>query len=313
MDFQGFRRDESTKQRRISRIFQFLLTLVVVGSVLEFGAQIAFSQVNATLHWTPGTNSATGFRVYSGAASGAYTQVRDAGAQTQLTVSNLASGVSYYFAVAGYQSNGLESPFSNETQYLASTNPPPVVILTSPTDGSSFFAPTNLTLSANVTANSHNITKVQFFNYNTLLGESVSAPYSFTWTNVGAGDYQISAQVIYDGGTAALSPSANISITGVLQRPPSGYIFTADSGVLSAPFSISSGAVSQNVHTGVTNGGRAIYTFGVASNGNYILSASINATSARSNSFYVNVDGEPVDPAMIWTIPVTSGFENRTV
>jgi hypothetical protein len=38
----------------------------------------------------------------------------------------------------------------------------------------------------------------------------------------------------------------------------------------------------------------------------------LNAPSDGENSLYVNVDGEPADPFMIWDIPVTSGFTNLT-
>ena len=56
---------------------------------------------------------------------------------------------------------------------------PPMIALTSPTGGATYTAPTNINLAASVTANSHSITKVQFYDGATLLGEH-SLP-SFTW------------------------------------------------------------------------------------------------------------------------------------
>ena len=58
--------------------------------------------------------------------------------------------------------------------------------------------------------------------------------------------------------------------------------------------------------------GRASYTFSVNSAGNYVIQVDINAPGDASNSLYVNIDGEPTDPTMIWDIPPTSGFEQRT-
>jgi hypothetical protein len=44
-----------------------------------------------------------------------------------------------------------------------------------------------------------------------------------------------------------------------------------------------------------------------------MISTVVNAPSESANSFYVNIDGEPTDPTMIWDIPVTTGFTNRLV
>ena len=56
----------------------------------------------------------------------------------------------------------------------------PTIALTAPVNGASYAAPASISLAATVTANGHTITKVQFFNGATLLGEDTSAPYSFS-------------------------------------------------------------------------------------------------------------------------------------
>ena len=58
-----------------------------------------------------------------------------------------------------------------------------------------------INLSAGVTANGHTITKVQFYNGSALLGEDSATPYAFTWTNVSAGSYNLSATAVYDTGS----------------------------------------------------------------------------------------------------------------
>ena len=71
-----------------------------------------------TLAWDPNSaGAAVGYRLYQGAASRNYTSSIDAGAKTSLTVSNLAAGVPYFFAVTAYNSNRLESDFSAEVSY----------------------------------------------------------------------------------------------------------------------------------------------------------------------------------------------------
>jgi hypothetical protein len=57
-----------------------------------------------------------GYKLYYGTASEAYTQVIDVGKNTQVTVSNLSQGVTYFFAVTAYNLQGAESDYSNEIQ-----------------------------------------------------------------------------------------------------------------------------------------------------------------------------------------------------
>ena len=52
-----------------------------------------------------------------GITNGTYTQVTDVQTATTYTVQNLTSGTTYYFAVTAYDSNGLQSPYSNQVSY----------------------------------------------------------------------------------------------------------------------------------------------------------------------------------------------------
>ena len=74
---------------------------------------------------------------------------------------------------------------------------------------------------------------------------------------------------------------------------------------------IQGNAISQLTTTlDPSEGGRALYTFNVATSGDYQLSALVNCPDEGSNSLFVNIDAEP-SSAMVWNIPVTSGPENR--
>lgn len=76
----------------------------------------------ATLTWTaPTTNTngsaltdLAGYKVHYGTASGSYTNSIDAGNATAYTISNLAEGYTYYFAVTAYNASGGESSYSAE-------------------------------------------------------------------------------------------------------------------------------------------------------------------------------------------------------
>jgi hypothetical protein len=94
------------------------------------------------------------------------------------------------------------------------TNPPPGVVLTSPTNGAAYSAPASINLAATVTANGHSITRVQFYDGAALLGESASVPYSLTWSGVGPGSYSFNAVVVYDAGSTAASAPVTASVTG---------------------------------------------------------------------------------------------------
>ena len=69
----------------------------------------------ATLTWNPSTSTnLAGYKVYMGTASGGYSSSITVGSVTSYTVSNLGFGSTYYFAVTGYNTSGIESGFSNE-------------------------------------------------------------------------------------------------------------------------------------------------------------------------------------------------------
>ena len=61
--------------------------------------------------------SVAGYRVYYGADSGNYTNSVTVGNVLAGTVSGLASGITYFFAVAAYTVSGLESDLSNGVSY----------------------------------------------------------------------------------------------------------------------------------------------------------------------------------------------------
>jgi hypothetical protein len=74
---------------------------------------------SVTLAWDTDSGAA-GYRLYYGTSSGNYSQSMDVGNQTTATVSNLTAGQTYYFAVAAYNSSGLESQPSNQVTYNSS-------------------------------------------------------------------------------------------------------------------------------------------------------------------------------------------------
>jgi hypothetical protein len=74
----------------------------------------------ATLTWIPPvtTTDLSGYRVYFGTVSGTYGQGISVGNVTTYTMTGLASGSQYYFAVTAFDDFGNESAYSNEASKL---------------------------------------------------------------------------------------------------------------------------------------------------------------------------------------------------
>ena len=101
--------------------------------MLNLLALLPFSSMatrTVSLAWDPstGTNVA-GYHVYYGVATGAYTNVVDAGAATNTTILGLEEDTTYFFAATAYDTSALESIFSNEINYTIPriTNTPPTL------------------------------------------------------------------------------------------------------------------------------------------------------------------------------------------
>jgi cell wall assembly regulator SMI1 len=173
---------------------------------------------------------------------------------TSNTISGLVSGATYYFAVTAIGTNGLESDYSAEVSYTVPlpTNNPPTIALTSPANGVAYAAPASIPLAANVIGNGHTITQVQFYNGATLLGAVATAPYSFSWNNVSAGTYGLSAKAVYDSGSTVVCTSANVTVTNaptpsiVLSSPANGASYVTPATIpLAASVTANGHAITQ--------------------------------------------------------------------
>jgi hypothetical protein len=83
---------------------------------------------SVSLSWnpTPDTN-VTGYALYVGHATGNYSSRVDVGTNVTCTLSGLSNGATYYFVSTAYNSAQVESPPSNEAQFIAPSNNPPVL------------------------------------------------------------------------------------------------------------------------------------------------------------------------------------------
>ncbi len=101
-----------------------------------------------------------------------------------------------------------------------------------------------------------------------------------------------------------------IAVPGTLP----GLSWEAEAGTITAPFTVSNGYVAQTTYTAEpAQGGKASYRFAVTTPGDYVVKAAVEAANTAANSLFVNVDGEPTSPTMIWDVPTGAGFQQRTV
>lgn len=115
--------------------------------------------------------------------------------------------------VVAYDNSGNQTTASvNITTSNATTSSPPVVTLTTPSSGTSLTAPANITIGATATDSDGTISKVEFFQGITKLGEDTTSPYQYSWNSVAAGNYSITAKATDNIGKATTSTAASVKV-----------------------------------------------------------------------------------------------------
>ena len=93
-----------------------------------------------------------------------------------------------------------------------STNEPPTVTITSPSNGAIINKEEAITISATASDSDGNITIVEFFDNDIKLGEDTSAPYTFNWTSATKGDHVLTVRATDNQGEITVSSNINITI-----------------------------------------------------------------------------------------------------
>jgi hypothetical protein len=248
------------------------------GSVLT-----ASQSVNGTTWATIGTMSLSASTIYVGLA--------------------VASGNSSQFATG---------VLDNVTAAALTTNRPPTTSLTGPANGATFTAPATISLTATASDVDGTIARVDFYAGSNLLGSDTTSPYSFTWSNVPAGSYSLTAVARDNSGNATTSSPRTVTVSGgtvnqppliSLTAPAAGSVFTAPATVtLTATASDVDGSVAVvEFYAGTVQlGSDTAAPYTVSSTftvGSYSLTA-----VARDNSGNVTVSGARdirVDPALL--------------
>ncbi|HEY3307777.1 MAG TPA: Ig-like domain-containing protein, partial [Desulfuromonadaceae bacterium] len=127
----------------------------------------------------------------------------------------------------------------------------PRVTISTPVNGASFVAPANITVTATATAfDSATVSRVEFYEGLNFLETVTSSPYSFTWNNVTAGKYTLTAKVTDSRG--ATGTSGPVEITVVDFRSPSVSISAPANGASFNSFETVQITVAATAGTGAT-------------------------------------------------------------
>jgi hypothetical protein len=213
-------------------------------------------------------------------------------------------------------------------------NPPPTVSITSPASGATFNAPASITINANASDNV-SVSKVDFYNGSTLLGTDTSSPYSFTWSNVGAGTYSLTAKATDNQSASTTSSAVSVTVTTpAVQSPYGGTVRNIPGKIEAEHYDLGGeGVAYHDLTTG--NSGNAFrtdnvdleattdtgtgynvgwiqagewleYSVNITTAGTYTLSARV-ATTAAGKTFHVEMNGVNVSGTL--TVPNTTGWQ----
>jgi endoglucanase len=99
------------------------------------------------------------------------------------------------------------------------TGATPQVTITSPADNATVTPGSSITIAATASEQGGSISKVEFSSGSTLLGTDTTSPYAYTWPNVPAGSYTLTAKAYDAGGASAVSAPVHVTVAGTGAAP----------------------------------------------------------------------------------------------
>jgi hypothetical protein len=257
----------TTSSHRLSRcpVIQLLLALAFILS--SFFIALAPDNANAgqvTLAWDMNSEpNITGYKVYYGTASRNYDWFIDVGNVTQVTITDIPNGATYYFAATAYDNSNPP----NESTYSDEVNKNMCTYSISPTNDS--FGPSGGTGSVSVT---------------TQAGCAWTASSSASWISITSGNsgvgngtinYSVSANTDPDSQTASSTFAGKVFT--VTQSGAQTYTITASAGT--------GGTITPSGATTVAHG--TSQTFNITASAGYqILNVAVDGASIGAVSSY---------------------------
>lgn len=194
---------------------------------------------------------------------------QDQGATAWTGTINLTAGHRYDIVMAYYEHGGSASATLSwaspstalaiipQTQlYPWSTNAPPTVTITAPTNSTLFAAPANITIQTAVSDLDGTVTNVDFYKNSSLLATAITPPYSVSLFNVNPGVYILSAVATENHGLTATN-SVTVTVdappTVAITSPANNDVFVAPTNLTLRVFASDDGAISGVTYWNGTN------------------------------------------------------------
>ena len=102
--------------------------------------------------------------------------------------------------------------WENDATGITYWDVPATPTVTSPSDGSVFSSPADVTVTADFPASGCAIEKVEFYEGNTLLDSITTVPYSFDWNGVPAGTHTLRAVATAGDGRIGISDPVSFTV-----------------------------------------------------------------------------------------------------
>lgn len=291
---------------------------IIAGEWLEYSVNVANAGKYSFQFRVASTASAKSLHVEMNGTNvtGIVAVPNTTGWQTWQTVTitgvNLTAGpqiMRVFFDTDGYNLNYVN---------VIAENLAPTVSITSPVAGSTYLTPASISFTATAADPGGSVSKVEYYNGTTLLGSATVSPYNFTWSNVQAGAYTITAKATDNTGLTTTSSSIELVVgqnqlpTVSISEPASNTVYTAPASVnLTAVAADSDGSIASveffNGTTSLGTDATAPYTFSwsdVAA-GTYLVTAKATDNQGgitTSAAITVVVNGTP---AVSITSPAT--------
>lgn len=135
-----------------------------------------------------------------------------------MTNSGFADDWMYFKAGVYNQNNSGDAGDYAQASFFAldvthsAANNPPTTSITAPSNNDTFNEGDNIVITANASDSDGTISKVEFYQGNTKLGEDATSPYSYTWENVAKGNYTLTTTAIDDKGSSATSSEVDVTV-----------------------------------------------------------------------------------------------------
>src|SRR4051794_3597307 len=143
----------------------------------------------------------------------------DTAAPYAFTWSAVPAGTYAVLAVA-YDDQGATASSATATVTVnAPPNQPPAVSLTAPPNGDSYVAPATISLTASASDPDGTVARVEFYSGTTLLSTDTAPPYSYSWTNVPAGTYSLTAKAYDSAGASTTSAAVSTTVSPASSIP----------------------------------------------------------------------------------------------